>query len=440
MTSNSADRVTSATALRALRSAVLAFNSDAGTQARGAEASVEASSDLHLMLYDGFAAAEAQWRQFETIADCTPFQTFDWLSAWQRHIGDREGVLPAIAAASFANGDTAFILPLAIEPGRTTRRLCWLGQDVNDYNAPLIARDLPQRLSTEGFRAAWRELLKRMQRDPMRRHDWVELEKMPQAIGGQINPFFHLPHATNPSGAHFAKLGADWKTFYYDKRSSATRRRDRAKRRHLSEFGEVAFATSFQAGDVRCTLEALMAQKNRLLAQRGIGDMFARPGWREFFLDVATNPATRDRVHVSRVQVGATCAAANVGVVFGETYYHVLASYDDGPLAHYGPGALHLRELLAYAIGRGLKQFDFTIGDEPYKREWSDADVVLADYARPARWRGWPAYAISAVRRPIKRFIKQTPWAWRVVSRLRRAVGRLLERTAHRPGSGSSAI
>ena len=66
--------------------------------------------------------------------------------------------------------------------------------------------------------------------------------------------------------------------------------------------------------------------------------------------------------------------------MFGDCYYHVLASYVDSEVAHYGPGALHLRELLAYAIKRGLKCFDFTIGDEQYKFDWWDTVIKLCDY------------------------------------------------------------
>ncbi len=406
----------------------MAFDAEPGVVTRRDQPASAAPANLSLAFYDEFAAVEAQWRRFERVADCTPFQTFDWLSAWQRQVGQRDGVIPVIAVASFANGDIAFLLPLGIERKRLARRLCWLGQDVNDYNAPLVARDFSQRVTAEGFRAAWDELRARLQREKRLRHDWIELEKMPQTVGGQINPFFHLALAANPSGAHFAQLGADWKSFYYDKRSSATRRRDRAKRKHLSQFGEISFVTSADAEESRRTLEVLMEQKNRLLAQRGIADMFARSGWREFFLDVAANPATRRLVHVSRVQIGTTCAAANLGVIFGDTYYHVLASYDDGALAHYGPGALHLRELLAYAIGRGLKRFDFTIGDEPYKLEWSDTNVSLGDYTAAATWRGWLPYCQSIVRRPVKRFIKQTPWAWRAVCRARSRLGPFLRR------------
>ena len=64
---------------------------------------------------------------------------------------------------------------------------------------------------------------------------------MPQTVGGQINPFTYLDVTPNASGAHLTRLGDDWEKFYSAKRSSATRRRDRAKRRHMSEYGEIRF-------------------------------------------------------------------------------------------------------------------------------------------------------------------------------------------------------
>lgn len=118
--------------------------------------------------------------------------------------------------------------------------------------------------------------------------------------------------------------------------------------------------------------------------------------------------------------------ATNLGVVFRGCYYHVLASYcEDSAVAHFGPGALHLRELLRYAIGRGLQRFDFTIGDERYKLEWCDSDLKLYDYAAAATLRGWPARCASAMRRRLKRAIKQTPWMWKAVSDARSALGTL---------------
>jgi len=371
-------------------------------------------------------AVEAQWRRFESEADCTAFQTFEWLSAWQRNIGERDGVTPALAVGSYAGGTTAFIWPLAVEPGRFVRRLCWLGQDQCDYNGPLQAPDFSQRVSREQFLTLWSEFRPRLQSDPRWRHDWIELEKMPRNLGRALNPFAQLAVVLHPSGTHLMHLGDDWQTFYLAKRSSATRRHDRAKRKHISALGEVRFATAANCADAAHTTEILMEQKSRALIRRGITDMFARPGAREFYLDLASNPAARQLVHVSRVDVGNTCVAANFGVVFRDCYYHVLACYDEeSEIARYGPGALHLRELLAYAIGRGLKCFDFTIGDEPYKREWCDSHLPLYDFTAAATWRGAPPRWLSIPRRRIKRFIKQTPWAWRMMYHARVALGLL---------------
>jgi CelD/BcsL family acetyltransferase involved in cellulose biosynthesis len=436
--------VTSATPLTALPSIDSAPDRRPTATGCRAIAADDRAGTVKLSLYQRLDAVESEWRRFEQVADCTAFQTYDWLSTWQRHIGSRDGTCPAIVVASYSDGTIAFMLPLAVEQRRLARRLCWLGQELNDYNAPLIARNFSQRVAPDLFLATWAELRACLQSEPTLRHDWIELEKMPQTLGDQLNPFFHLALAANPSGAHFTVLGGDWKQLYAAKRSSATRRRDRTKRKHMSASGDVSFVTCADAEDARRTVQALMEQKRRLFARRGIPDMFDRPGWREFFLDIAAalpsgcTPQQAENsvispplqagagsaaVHVSRLQVGATCAATNLGIISGDTYYHMLASYDDGQLSRYGPGALHLRELLAHAVGRGLRRFDFTIGDEPYKLEWSDVDLKLGDYVAAATWRGWLSWRRSTLSRPIKRFIKQTPWAWRAATGLRAMIG-----------------
>ena len=104
-----------------------------------APAVVAQSGAIALTLHDDLAAAERDWRHLEANGDCTPFQTFDWLAAWQSNIGALERVTPAIVVGRRA-GQPLFVLPLAVEPG-IVRRLKFLGQALGDYNAPLLARD-----------------------------------------------------------------------------------------------------------------------------------------------------------------------------------------------------------------------------------------------------------------------------------------------------------
>jgi CelD/BcsL family acetyltransferase involved in cellulose biosynthesis len=418
--------VTASTPVQAFADVDVSATAAETAVARLAELSREFSPDLRFTIFDDLADVESEWRRFEQVADCTAFQTFDWLATWHRHIGRRDGVKPVIVIGTFAGGDTAFILPLAITKKHGVRCLSWLGQEHCDYNAPLLAPDFLRRMSSERFLAVWQALRDDMRRDPRWRHDWIAFEKMPQSVGGQTNPFTALDVTLNASGAHLTHLGDDWDKFYYAKRSSATRRHDRAKRRHMSRFGEVRFVTCTEIDDARRTLATLFDQKHRTFARRGIPDIFKRQGLREFFFDLVSNPKNGHQFHISRLEVGETWAAANFAILFGDCYYHVLASYeDDAALSQYGPGTLHLRELLAHAIKRGLRRFDFTIGDEPYKDEWSDVSVKLYDYSAAATWRGAPASAASAARRRLKRFVKQTPSLWKLVSRVRSTLGAL---------------
>jgi CelD/BcsL family acetyltransferase involved in cellulose biosynthesis len=258
---------------------------------------------------------------------------------------------------------------------------------------------------------------------------------MPEFVGAQSNPFTRLDVGLNPSGAHLMNLHGTWDKLYQAKRSSATRRRDRTKRKRLGEFGEVRFITPQQPDDIARTLETLVEQKSKAFARMGVANIFAPPGHRDFFFELATHPRTRHLVHVSRLEVGATWAAANLGLIFGGRYYHVLASYDDGEVSRYGPGAAHLRDLLCYAIGRGLRCFDFTIGDERYKLEWSDSTVSLYDHVMPASARGWPLAALARGRRQVTRMIKQNPMFWAAFSRLRSA----LVPTAKKPAPDDAA-
>jgi D-aspartate ligase len=420
------NQVKRSTSLATYRNADAPAEPGQAAVARLAELSREFSPDINFVIHRTLEGIEEEWRRFEQFADCTAFQSFDWLTTWYRHIGSVDGVIPVIAFGSFANGETALIAPLAIQPDHATRRLCWLGQEQCDYNAPLLSPDFSQRIPLDHFLAAWQELRALIKNDPHLRYDWIDLEKMPRLLGAQINPFTYLPVTVNPSGAHLTQLGDDWEKFYFAKRSSATRRRDRAKRRHISEFGEIRFITSTDPADAKRTLEALMEQKSRAFARRGIPDIFQRPGFKEFFFDLATNPNLLHLFHISRIEVGGTLAATNFAIVFGDCYYHVLASYDDtAAMSHYGTGALHLRELLAYAISRRLRRFDFTIGDEPYKLEWSDCSQELFDHSAAATWRGWLINLVSLARRRIKRFVKQTPITWRLVSYVRSTIGAL---------------
>jgi CelD/BcsL family acetyltransferase involved in cellulose biosynthesis len=394
---------------------------DAGP-VRGEVARTE-PAPITLSVHDDLAAVERDWRRLEEVADCTPFQTFDWLFAWQRRIGAQTGVTPAIVVVR--RGDKMLLLlPLGVAQRGFARCLTFLGDVLCDYNAPLLAPEFAA-LAPEEFLALWGDIRRLLQATPGTRHDLIVFDKMPAKIGGQKNPMLALNVQRNPSGAYETPLPADWEPFYASKRSSSTRRRDRTKLKRLGELGPVKFVNPDTSAELALTFDLLVQQKSKAFARMGVPNLFAPPGHAAFYRELATSPRYRSLVHLSRLDVGTTWAALNLGLTFRDCYFHILASYDDGETSRFGPGAAHLRELLRYAIGRGCKRFDFTIGDEPYKRDWCDTEQQLFDYSAATSLRGLPAAAMTIGWGRAKRAIKQTAPLWNAVQRLRAAAGSL---------------
>ena len=86
--------MTSATPVQAYGTADAPATAGHAAVARLATLSREFAPDLGVVIHDSLEAVESEWRRFEDISDCTAFQSFDWLAAWYRHIGRRDGVKP----------------------------------------------------------------------------------------------------------------------------------------------------------------------------------------------------------------------------------------------------------------------------------------------------------------------------------------------------------
>ncbi len=374
-----------------------------------------ASASVRLELREDIASLEPEWTEFQRAAACTVFQTFEWLAKWQQHIGDLRGTRPAIVLGRNEHGALLFILPLAIETQGPIRRLTWLGSELCDYNAPLIARDFWRHVGD--FDVPWRQAQRLLQSNPRLRFDLVDLQQMAETVGEERNPFLALTTHRNASSAHVATLGRSWEEYYKAKRSSETRKKERKQLRRLGELGEVRFIEVGDKPEIARTIETLTQQKSRTFARMGVEDLFARPGYQAFWLDVATTlPGV---THVSRLDVGSTIAATSLGLTHRGCYYLVLSSYHDGEVMRHGPGRAHLHELLRHAIEHGIRDFDFTIGDEAYKRDWADVEVLLYDHLQAATPRGAVVVAMISAFRRTKRLIKTTPVLWRCYCKAR---------------------
>ena len=120
--------VTPATTLTAFRDAAPAADLVLPASEPRSESRCGAPRDFSFRIHSDLSAVEAEWRRFKAIADCTVFQTYDWLAAWHRHIGFR--------ARASASGADMVATNLGVVP-RLPTITC----------SPAIAKTAPSRTS-----------------------------------------------------------------------------------------------------------------------------------------------------------------------------------------------------------------------------------------------------------------------------------------------------
>ena len=102
----------------------------------------------------------------------------------------------------------------------------------------------------------------------------------------------------------------------------------------------------------------------------GLRGSFADPRYREFQREIAWKFLNRGWLNLSTLTIDGDA----VSVTFGCIYNHKFYAITTGRNIHYSKknvGHLHILEAIKYAISRGLREYDFMQGDEPYKFYWT---------------------------------------------------------------------
>ena len=198
------------------------------------------------------------------------------------------------------------------------------------------------------------------------------------------NPMLGLPCRPADYQSYFACLSGSWSDFRAARLKGGLRRDTERKRRRLTEKGDLRFVIAATLEDATPILDALMRQKSRRYRETGRDDRLAREANRGFYSEATRLMLPAGIVHVSALYLGDTILATHWGAVHQGRYYWLMPSYEADPWNIYSPGRILLEHLLEWCFRNGVEVFDFTYGDERYKRVWS-TDVMDMHYYIAAR-------------------------------------------------------
>jgi CelD/BcsL family acetyltransferase involved in cellulose biosynthesis len=170
--------------------------------------------------------------------------------------------------------------------------------------------------------------------------------------------------------APYIILPATWDEYFRSLRPN----RKRVLRREL-RYLERSHRVEYQT----CTLENLDNTLSRFIELHEsrwqashVRGVFSDPKMEGFYRDIATQFVKKGWLNFSCLVVDDEVASAEYAFIYNQKFY-CATSARDMRFSKYSVGHIHQMFLIQYAIEKGLREFDFLRGDEPYKFHWTES-------------------------------------------------------------------
>jgi CelD/BcsL family acetyltransferase involved in cellulose biosynthesis len=376
--------------------------------------SAEAAPLDRVRVFDDMAAVEPVWRRFEAAADSlmSPYQRFDFLAAWQRHVGSRRGVTPLIAVGFDAAGGPLCLWPLGRSTGGGIRKAEFLGGKHANFNTVIWQRDFARQATAATIEGLIGQFAPAV--------DLLVLLNQPEHWEGIANPLALLPHGVSPSSAYSGKLMPDFDALQEARISGNKRRKLRNRERQLNKLGPLHLRRPQSAEDARAMLAVFHEQKAQHMREIGVDNVFTKPGVADFIEEAAcANFENGPALEIYALSVGDRIVATSAGVPAHGRFSNMFNSIARDETAQGSPGASLLIRLVQDLCGRGLHTFDLGVGDAQYKDLFCPDEEVLFDSFLPLSPVGRMFAAATRAAYAAKRTIKKTPALWSAVQAAR---------------------
>jgi CelD/BcsL family acetyltransferase involved in cellulose biosynthesis len=385
----------------------------------GTQAWPETSRIVSVELVGDMREAETVWRGLEQSNQLsTPYQRFDFLAAWQRQVGTREGIRPFIVIAYDREHAPLLLLPLGVKRENGARVAKFLGGKHatfnmalwrRDFAATAIKADLDALISTIGAHA---------------QADVLALTQQPRRWTDLPNPFALLPSQVSANDCPLLTMAPGAPPA--SRVSNSFRRRLKGKERKLQSLPGYGYRLATSDADIKRLLDWFFTVKPQRMAAQQLPNVFADPGIEDFIRDacMAKLKGGGHAIDIHALQCDDEVIAIFAGVADGHRFSMMFNTYTLSGNAKYSPGLILMRDIIDHYAERGTVSLDLGIGSDDYKRLFCKDDEPIFDSFVPLTLRGKVAAASLSAFTRAKRLVKHTPALMQIAQRLRSALHR----------------
>ena len=360
------------------------------------------------------AAAEPIWRGFETPQHSfTPYQRFDFLAAWQRQVGEREGLHPFIVVARDSERQPLMLLPLATRTVLGMRCAGFMGGKHATFNMALCDRDFAANATLADLATLVSAI------SAQTRADVLALHQQPLQWQDLPNPLSLLPH--QPSANDCPLLTISPGAAPADLISNSFRRRLKGKERKLQPLAGYRYHLASESADIARLLDWFFRVKPQRMAEQNLPNVFAEPGVEAFIRSACMTPLANGghAIDIHALECDDEVIAIFAGVADGHRFSMMFNTYTMSASAKYSPGLILMRDIIDHYAGQDYRAFDLGIGSDEYKRLFCKSDELIFDSFIPLSLRGRLAAGVMSGLDRAKRTVKHNPRLLEIAQNLR---------------------
>jgi CelD/BcsL family acetyltransferase involved in cellulose biosynthesis len=389
-----------------------------GSEGVRTAAASAAPSVARVEMFDSFRAVEREWRALEQGQTATPYQRFDFVNAWQDHVGVRLGAKAMPVVAYDADKRAVMVLPLVVRAFGPFRIACFPGGKHANFNMALWRRDF----ASSATRADVKDILSLLaRRDPTL--DALALNQQPLDWNGATNPFALLPR--QPSVNECPLLTNDPKA-PAARNGGSLRRKLNGKERKLHAQPGYRYIVARTEADATRLLDAFFAIKPLRMAEQKIRNVFAEPGTEAFIRHACLEGLSAGKavIELHGLECDAEVIAIFAGIGDGHRFSTMFNTYTMSEAARSSPGLVLIRNMIEHNAKLGFSSFDFGVGTDDYKLQFcKDERQPLFDSFVALSAKGQLAVKVLSLETALKRLIKRSPRAMQMFHLFRHRFG-----------------
>ena len=345
------------------------------------------------------------WSNFEQTANSLAFQSYEWQHYWYNTVGQPKFSIDLCIVACFAEGELQAIFPFGVRHVLGARVLEFLGVGEADYSAPLIGVNV----SAQKFRDIWNLVM-----EAVSEHDVIHFKNIPQQIG-KNNNFLLENISAKEVGLTYSVTLPDTCADYKLKLSKRLIKDNRVMVRKLSKLGQLKFLVLENKEEFNKVLCKTISQKEDRYVSSGARNIFLNKAVKEFYTGIYSLLEKGFQVHLSALMLNDEVLATHLGIRHRDQFYYLMPTFNhDSKWKKFSLGRIHLEKLTCWAINNGIRNFDFTIGGEVYKRIWCNTEMPIFTYLRLRSIKG-SFYCVFIF---LLEWIKSKPYLKRVAARV----------------------